>query len=211
MLADHDRGTKEAEVAWEDPRVSSVLVRLSQLETQVGTQLDRLVELQQQQVTFLFACLSVWLSALSCWLAGCPSVCVYVSLSVCSLCTVSAHCQQQLACTQRSGRPNGGTCQPPTHLPPTRHPLCPLSPPTLASPHTPCKLPLSWLLACNSTCLCPFPSFPSLSDHVRPDRVRPCLMVLWRGSELLLVYVDWGLHPRQVAWLRCHWSLPPEP
>ena len=59
VLADPDRGTEEAEAAREDPRVSSVLERLSQLETRVGTQLDHMVELKQQQV---FACLSVCLA-----------------------------------------------------------------------------------------------------------------------------------------------------
>ena len=59
VLADHDRGNKEAEVPRQDPRVTSVLERLSQLETRVGTQLDHLVELQQQQVVFLSVCPSV--------------------------------------------------------------------------------------------------------------------------------------------------------
>lgn len=83
VLAHHDRGTKEAEV---DPRVTSVTERLSQLETRVGTQLDHLIELQQQQVAFLFVLLSVWLSVhLSAYLCA--------SLSICSphhMCSV--HC-----------------------------------------------------------------------------------------------------------------------
>ena len=45
------RGVDGSEVAREDPRVTSVLERLSQLEGRVGTQLDQLVELQQQHVS----------------------------------------------------------------------------------------------------------------------------------------------------------------
>ena len=43
-------GSEGVEGGREDPRVSSVLERLSQLEGRVGGQLDQLVHLQQQQV-----------------------------------------------------------------------------------------------------------------------------------------------------------------
>ena len=46
-----------AEVVREDPRVSSVLERLTQVESRVGSQLDHLVKLQQQQVPNLPVCL----------------------------------------------------------------------------------------------------------------------------------------------------------
>ena len=70
-LADRDRGTKEAEVARQDPTVTHMLERLSQLETRVGTQLNHLVELQQQQVV---CCPSVCLSVCLCqW---CLSICI---------------------------------------------------------------------------------------------------------------------------------------
>ena len=78
---DHGRGTQEAEVGREDSRVTSVLERLSQLESRVGTQLEHLVELQQQQVAFI--CLSVCLSVcLAGWLYSsvCLSMCVHVHL-----------------------------------------------------------------------------------------------------------------------------------
>jgi len=43
-------GGEGSDLGREDPRVSSVLERLSQLEGRVGTQLDQLLQLQQQQV-----------------------------------------------------------------------------------------------------------------------------------------------------------------
>ena len=46
-------GSEGVDGAREDPRVSSVLERLSQLEGRVGGQLDQLVHLQQQQVMAL--------------------------------------------------------------------------------------------------------------------------------------------------------------
>lgn len=94
VLADHDRGTEEAEVGREDPRVTSVMERLGQLETRVGSQLDHLVELQQQQVAILSVRMSVWLAVCqSCCLAGCPSVCLSVSVSCYLFTTPCTHCQ----------------------------------------------------------------------------------------------------------------------
>ena len=59
-------GNEGVEGAREDPRVSNVLERLSQLEGRVGGQLDQLVHLQQQQVVIqpllnpcLFVCVLV--------------------------------------------------------------------------------------------------------------------------------------------------------
>jgi len=46
-------GGEGSDLGREDPRVSSVLERLSQLEGRVGTQLDQLLQLQQQQVPAL--------------------------------------------------------------------------------------------------------------------------------------------------------------
>lgn len=46
-------GGEGSDLGREDPRVSSVLERLSQLEGRVGTQLDQLRQLQQQQVPAL--------------------------------------------------------------------------------------------------------------------------------------------------------------
>ena len=43
-------GGEGSDLGREDPRVSSVLERLSQLEGRVGNQLDQLLQLQQQQV-----------------------------------------------------------------------------------------------------------------------------------------------------------------
>ena len=85
MLADHDRGNKEAEVARQDPRVTSALERLSQLETRVGTQLDHLVELQQQQVVFLSVCPSVHLASFCLcifFVHAFPLACMFLSLPI---------------------------------------------------------------------------------------------------------------------------------
>jgi len=56
QMPDSGRGGEGAEVGREDPRVSSVLERLSELEGRVGGQLDQLVHLQQQQVFTLKIC-----------------------------------------------------------------------------------------------------------------------------------------------------------
>lgn len=78
-----------AEAVREDPRVSSVLERLTQVESRVGTQLDQLVKLQQQQVPHP-SCLSVCavclvvcqVCLLSLSLSSDPSDCLLVCLSV---------------------------------------------------------------------------------------------------------------------------------
>ena len=51
-------GGEGSDLGREDPRVSSVLERLSQLEGRVGNQLDQLLQLQQQQVSALIRLMS---------------------------------------------------------------------------------------------------------------------------------------------------------
>lgn len=69
-----------AEAVREDPRVSSVLERLTQVESRVGTQLEQLVKLQQQQVPYLSVC-AVYAVCLVCLSVG-LFLCLSFGLSV---------------------------------------------------------------------------------------------------------------------------------